>query len=195
MRTRHTMTAAAVHSLSLSLSRSSGMSTTAQQHVSRGSTLKSKSLTNKRSHGLQTNIVNTPFGQISLLILAGIMVHVVYLVVNYVLAHYVIRIKGADLRAVLIMSSQKTLPVSVTIISYFPASLGAKGLLVVPCIVGHVSQLFMDAFIASRMASRDELRSKAAEGAGGANGKVRHARACLGLRRVRVFACLPFSCT
>ena len=139
--------------------------------------------------------MNTPFGQICLLILAGIMVHVVYLIVNYVLAHYVVRIKGADLRAVLIMSSQKTLPVSVTIISYFPASLGAKGLLVVPCIVGHVSQLFMDAFIASRMASRDEPRSQAAEGASGAHGKVRRVRACSGLRRVRVLACLTFGCT
>ena len=103
--------------------------------------------------------MNTPFGQICLLILAGVAVHLTYLAVNYLLSRYAFRLDSYNLRAVLIMASQKTLPVSVTIISYFPATLGgervSKGLLTVPCIVGHVSQLFIDAFLAGRFAARD----------------------------------------
>ena len=123
---------------------------------------------------MQESIVGTRFAQICLLILAGGMVHVVYMVATFLLSRYVVRIRGADLRAVLIMGSQKSLPFAATIISYFPPSLSAQGLLVVPCIVGHVSQLLIDAFIASRMASREEARLAAESG--GASGKVRQAQ-------------------
>ena len=50
------------------------------------------------------------------------------------------------------MTSQKTLPVSVTVISFL-GSVGEVGLMTIPCIIGHLSQLFIDAYISSRWAS------------------------------------------
>ena len=49
------------------------------------------------------------------------------------------------------MASQKTLPVSVTVISFL-GSVGEEGLMTIPCIIGHISQLFIDAYISSRWA-------------------------------------------
>lgn len=50
------------------------------------------------------------------------------------------------------MSSQKTLPVSVVVIGFL-GDLGEEGLMTIPCIVAHMSQLFVDAYIASRWAN------------------------------------------
>ena len=44
--------------------------------------------------------------------------------------------------AVLIMSSQKTMPFAVSIIALFPASMGSKGLLTLPPLVSQVSQIY-----------------------------------------------------
>lgn len=53
------------------------------------------------------------------------------------------------------MSSQKTLPVSVVVIGFLDA-IGEEGLMTIPCIVGHMSQLFIDAYIASRWANDED---------------------------------------
>lgn len=50
------------------------------------------------------------------------------------------------------MASQKTLPVSVVVIGFLD-DLGEEGLMTIPCIVAHMSQLFIDAYIASRWAN------------------------------------------
>lgn len=60
------------------------------------------------------------------------------------------------------MASQKTLPISLSVISFLPVEkFGEHGLLTIPCIVGHLTQLFMDAFIASRIAAAEEERRAA----------------------------------
>ena len=67
----------------------------------------------------------------------------------------VLRFSERERRAVLLMTSQKTLPVAVTIISYLDENRwGGHGLIAIPCIVGHISQLFIDAWIASRWAAQ-----------------------------------------
>lgn len=58
------------------------------------------------------------------------------------------------------MTSQKTLPVSITVISFLE-SVGEEGLMAIPCIVGHMSQLFIDAYISSRWASEKEKDDEA----------------------------------
>ena len=50
------------------------------------------------------------------------------------------------------MTSQKNLPVSITVISFL-GSVGQEGLMTIPCIIGHIAQLFIDACISSRWAS------------------------------------------
>ena len=93
-------------------------------------------------------------GNIALVVAAGVLLHLAFLSMNYV----VVRLLGLDdreMKAVLLMSSQKTLPVSVTVISYLNEDeIGDLGLITIPCIVGHISQLFIDAVIVSRWASQ-----------------------------------------
>jgi hypothetical protein len=110
---------------------------------------------------LQEDIKSTPLSQICLLILAGAALHLTFLAVNFVVTKHVLHLSFPELKAVLIMGSQKTLPVSVTIINYFPASFGTRGLLTLPCIMGHMAQLFIDAMIVSRWASLEEKRMQA----------------------------------
>lgn len=110
---------------------------------------------------MQDDITSTPFGQICLLILAGVALHVVYLAMNF-LGCWLLRLNRADFTAVLLMASQKTLPISLSVISFLPVEkFGEHGLLTIPCIVGHLTQLFMDAFIASRIAAAEEERRAA----------------------------------
>lgn len=123
----------------------------------------------------QDSITSTPFGQICLLILAGAALHVAFLAINYVATALMLRLPPREFKAVLIMGSQKTLPVSVTIISYFPAAFGAQGLLTLPCIVGHMVQLFIDAVIVSRMAAAEDARQLADKGRGGVRALARAA--------------------
>ncbi len=61
------------------------------------------------------------------------------------------------------MSSQKTLPVSVVVIGFL--GVGEEGLMTIPCIVGHMSQLFIDAYIASRWANDEDESAVAVAGA------------------------------
>jgi hypothetical protein len=112
---------------------------------------------------MQDDISSTPLGQICLLVLAGVAVHVIFLSLNLG-ATAALRLSIKDFKAVLIMASQKTLPISVAIIAFLPADrFGSQGLLTIPCILGHVSQLFIDAVIVSRMAAAEESRLRAEE--------------------------------
>jgi hypothetical protein len=111
---------------------------------------------------VQEDITGTPFGQICLLILAGVAIHVVYLAINTTAAK-ALRLTAKDFKAVVFMASQKTLPISVAVISFLGARFGRQGMLTIPCIIGHLSQLFIDAVIASRMASAEEERLEAAK--------------------------------
>jgi len=80
--------------------------------------------------------------------------HLVFFGLNY-LAVKIIGWGEKEKRAVLLIASQKTLPVAVTIISYFGASVGNKGLITLPCILAYLAQLFIDSFIVSRWTAND----------------------------------------
>ena len=51
-----------------------------------------------------------------------------------------------------------------TVLSFFPESLGEGGLIAIPCIISHLTQLFADAFIAAKWAQFTE-EPKAADAA------------------------------
>lgn len=88
-------------------------------------------------------------------------IHVVYLTMNFT-ACKLLRLNEPDFKAVLFMASQKTLPISISVISFLPVeTFGPQGLLTIPCIVGHLTHLFMDAFITSKMAAIEEERREA----------------------------------
>merc|ERR1711991_849928 len=53
-------------------------------------------------------------------------------------------------KAVVILASQKTLPVSVTIIDFLPDAMGSKGVMVLPCILAHFVQILIDGYIVAQ---------------------------------------------
>merc|ERR1719382_1383412 len=77
-------------------------------------------------------------------------VHLIYRLVGYLAA------TGAGLQAeewvtVVLMSSQKSLPVCVSVLAALPASLRAhSGLFILPCILAHAAQLIIDSILAVR---------------------------------------------
>jgi sodium/bile acid cotransporter 7 len=99
-------------------------------------------------------LVGASAASIVIIVCAGVLFHLLLLCLNWTMTTPVLKLPEFERRAVLLMTSQKTLPVAVTVISYLDEQKwGAHGLIAIPCIVGHVTQLFIDAFIASRWAA------------------------------------------
>lgn len=95
----------------------------------------------------------------------AITLHASYLLFNGVSAT-VLRLEAAEWIAVVLLASQKTLPVTISILSFLPESeVGEQGLLAVPPIIGHISQLIIDSCIVScwvvRAAAKEEALKKA----------------------------------
>mgnify|MGYP001291272657 CR=1 FL=1 len=63
----------------------------------------------------------------------------------------------AQRKAVVLMASQKTLPVALTVLALIPDSAvpaDVKGLIAIPCITSHLGQIFIDAVIATKWSAR-----------------------------------------
>ena len=89
-------------------------------------------------------------------IAAGLVIHGVYLAVNS-LSTRLLRLPLAARKAVVILASQKTLPVALTVLALVPDSAltpETKGLMAIPCITSHLGQIFVDAIVATRWARR-----------------------------------------
>lgn len=86
------------------------------------------------------------------LVLSGLAIHALYLVFNGGVCA-LLRLELATRKAVVLMTSQKTLPVAMTVLAFLPESAVSpemKGLIAIPCITFHLGQIFVDAFIATR---------------------------------------------
>jgi len=67
---------------------------------------------------------------------------------------YVIDSEQSDKRAIVIVSSQKTLPVAITVLDILPPeAIGSRGLAIVPIIICQFVQIVMDAYVAAVWAS------------------------------------------
>ena len=59
-------------------------------------------------------------------------------------------------RAVVLVGSQKTLPIAVTVLGQLAAVLpGPMGIAVIPCVVSHLSQILMDSLLVSWWLKQD----------------------------------------
>lgn len=95
---------------------------------------------------------------IAIIIASGIAVHVLYLTWNY-FATMVLHLPPREKRAVLIMASQKTLPVAVTVISFLDErTVGDHGLLTIPCLAAYLAQLLIDSVAVSIWTGLGEKR-------------------------------------
>eukprot|EP00746_Dinoflagellata_sp_MGD_P009827 gnl/MRDRNA2_/MRDRNA2_120093_c0_seq1.p1 gnl/MRDRNA2_/MRDRNA2_120093_c0~~gnl/MRDRNA2_/MRDRNA2_120093_c0_seq1.p1 ORF type:complete len:375 (-),score=59.58 gnl/MRDRNA2_/MRDRNA2_120093_c0_seq1:424-1548(-) len=92
---------------------------------------------------------------IFLMLLAAACLHLLYLAVNTVLT-LPLGLGVAERKAVIILSSQKTLPVAVTVISFIDSGTWQQGIMVIPCIVCHLMQLVIDALFVNQWALRTE---------------------------------------
>ncbi|XP_078434224.1 sodium Bile acid symporter family isoform X1 [Wolffia australiana] len=66
-------------------------------------------------------------------------------------------------RAVILIASQKTLPVMVAVVEQLRGALGEPGLLVLPCVAAHINQIIIDSFLVNLWLRQDQLASSPKE--------------------------------
>ena len=93
---------------------------------------------------------------LGILIAAGLLIHILFLLLNDG-ASRLLKLQQGARKAVVLLASQKTLPVAVTVLELIPEqvlSADAKGLVIIPCITFHFGQIFLDALLATRWSHR-----------------------------------------
>ena len=110
-------------------------------------------------------------GEVILCFGIGLLLHSVYFTLNYA-GTGILHLPVAERKAVVILASQKTLPVSVTLINFLPESLGSKGIMVLPCIIAHFCQILMDGGVAARWASVKDGDGEELSAHGGVGGEL-----------------------
>jgi len=89
-------------------------------------------------------------------------VHLIYRLIGYVVATTA-RLPPEEWVTIVLMCSQKSLPVCVSVLAALPADLRAKsGLFILPCIMAHAAQLIIDSILAVRWQVQAENSSYAA---------------------------------
>ncbi|GBF93964.1 sodium Bile acid symporter family [Raphidocelis subcapitata] len=102
----------------------------------------------------QSIIINTPFGTMLLVILSTLLVHTIYLIFNAAVVLGLLRLDLPEASCILIMASQKSAPVAVTVITYIAQRDDTQGLLAVPCVIGQLVQIFVGQPLAHYLAGR-----------------------------------------
>ncbi len=90
-----------------------------------------------------------------ILVVSGLAIHVFFLLLNDGAAR-LLKLALPLRKAMVLLASQKTLPVAMTVLAFLPeesVSAELKGLIAIPCITFHLGQIFLDAFIATRWAA------------------------------------------
>ncbi|CAN6697502.1 unnamed protein product [Malus baccata var. baccata] len=94
----------------------------------------------------------------------GILLHISLFVFNALAVKGVSALSGGsrsvfskkeNATAVLLVASQKTLPVMVAVVEQLGGALGESGLLVLPCVAAHLNQIIMDSFLVNFWLRKD----------------------------------------
>ncbi|AQK71495.1 putative sodium/metabolite cotransporter BASS4 chloroplastic [Zea mays] len=59
-------------------------------------------------------------------------------------------------RAVILVASQKTLPVLVAVVEQLGGAFGESGFLVIPCVAAHINQIIIDSIIVNWWRQKDQ---------------------------------------
>jgi sodium/bile acid cotransporter 7 len=102
---------------------------------------------------VQGTLIRIPFAHVAVVIALGAGLHLVFLAFNAVVTKWVFQFPRREGIAVLIMGSQKSAPVAITVISYMTPDVAQQGLLVLPCIIGQLSQIFIGSLLAKFLRS------------------------------------------
>jgi solute carrier family 10 (sodium/bile acid cotransporter), member 7 len=90
------------------------------------------------------------------IVLIGGGMHMCFVAINYIVCRYILRMEKFNWIAVVVMASQKTLGVAVTVLDFLPAAAGEQGLILVPIIISHFVQIMIDSVIVSKLRIEDE---------------------------------------
>ncbi|XP_008784001.1 probable sodium/metabolite cotransporter BASS4, chloroplastic isoform X1 [Phoenix dactylifera] len=71
--------------------------------------------------------------------------------------------KKDNARAVIVVASQKTLPVLVAVVEQLGRAFGEPGLLVLPCVASHINQILIDSFMVNLWLWKDRLSANTKE--------------------------------
>jgi solute carrier family 10 (sodium/bile acid cotransporter), member 7 len=96
-------------------------------------------------------IVEAKTGDMLLIIVSTALVHIFYLICN-TLAVVALRVPLPEAIAAVIMASQKSAPVAVTVITYMTSDTRTQGVIAVPCVIGQLIQIFIGQPIAHYLA-------------------------------------------
>ncbi|KAG1331013.1 putative sodium/metabolite cotransporter BASS4, chloroplastic [Cocos nucifera] len=102
----------------------------------------------------------------------GILLHLILLAFNTLTVHSLSVVSGGsksvfankeNARAVVVVASQKTLPVMVAVVEQLGRAFGEPGLLILPCVASHIIQIVIDSFIVNLWLRKDQLSAKIKE--------------------------------
>lgn len=96
--------------------------------------------------GAREILISQQFDNNVLIIVAGLVMHLIYLTFNGIVT-YVLQVPAKEAIAVLIMASQKSAPVAITVIVCVGDDLATQGLLAIPSIVRQLVQIFLGSFL------------------------------------------------
>ncbi|PQQ21971.1 putative sodium/metabolite cotransporter BASS4 chloroplastic [Prunus yedoensis var. nudiflora] len=94
----------------------------------------------------------------------GVLLHLILLAFNALALKSISAVSGGsrsvfskkeNANAVLLVASQKTLPVMVAVVEQLGGALGESGLLVVPCVAAHLNQIIIDSFLVNFWLRKD----------------------------------------
>merc|ERR1719436_2275946 len=100
--------------------------------------------------GAQGKIMSRKSSELGVCLLLAVLVHVIYRLGSY-WAATIAKLPGREWVTIVLMCSQKSLPVCVSVLSALPPKLQENtGVLILPCIMSHFSQLVIDSILTVR---------------------------------------------
>ena len=95
-----------------------------------------------------TELMKQNIGEIALVMVTAAIVHIFYLIYNrIVVSKYLLNISAPQAISVIIMSSQKSSPIALAVITNISTTGAQKGLMAIPCIIGQLLQIFIGSFV------------------------------------------------
>ncbi|CAL5021673.1 unnamed protein product [Urochloa decumbens] len=110
-------------------------------------------------------ILSVQIKALAVAVTIGVLLHFVLLAFNAAMLQILSRLeqKGESVfakkeyaRAVILVASQKTLPVLIAVVDQLGGALGESGFLVIPCIAAHINQIIIDSMIVNWWRQRDQ---------------------------------------
>ena len=75
-------------------------------------------------------------------------IHFIFIIMNRLMC-FILRLNAAETKCLVILASQKSLAIGISVVVYLPASFGDQGLIVIPLLIAYLSMILLDAAIIS----------------------------------------------